>query len=236
MSEKPVLYLLPGLLCDRVVWQHQAAHLADLAEVRIASFYGFDLLSAMAMSVLADAPARFAVAGHSMGGRVSFEIMRVAAERVTHLALLDTGVVPAGEGEAAKRQELIDLAFNEGMTALAARWLPPMVHPEAPVRDPELMRTLTEMVCRASPEIYAGQVKALLHRPDFRPHLGEIRCPTLVGVGRQDGWSTVAQHEPIAAAVPGAELRIYEDSGHMVTMEAAEAVTASLREWLGRTA
>lgn len=237
MPDRPTLYLLPGLLCDRVTWAHQLQGLADIADVRVPSFYGFDSIPDMARAVLAEAPARFAVAGHSMGARVALEIVRMAPERVERLALLDTGTHPVRPGEAEKRQELVDLARREGMAALAARWLPPMVHPDAARRDPALMRELTAMVGRATPEIFAGQVKALLGRPDAAAGLGAIRCPTLVGVGREDAWSPVSQHEPIVAAVSGAMLTIYEDSGHMAPMEAPEAVTASLRTWmLGRQA
>jgi len=233
MAERQVVYLLPGLLCDEVTWAHQAAGLADLAEVRTPVFYGFDSLTAMAESVLAEAPARFAVAGHSMGARVALEIVRAAPQRVTRLALLDTGTHPVRAGEPEKRQELVDLARREGMAALAAVWLPPMVHPQTPARRPELMAELTAMVCRATPEIFAGQVRALLNRPDAQAGLAAIACPTLVGVGRQDAWSPVAQHEPIAAAIPGAKLVVFEESGHMAPMEAPEAVTGALRAWLG---
>ena len=107
-----------------------------------------------------------------------------------------------------------------------------MVHPDAVERDPALMRQLTDMVCRASPEIFAGQVKALLNRPDAQAGLSAIRCPTLVACGRQDAWSPLSQHEPIAAAIPGAVLTVFEDSGHMAPMESPQAVTNALRAWL----
>ena len=228
MVERTVLYLLPGLLCDRVTWAAQERGLSGLAEVRIASFYGFDTLDAMARSVLDAAPPRFAVAGHSMGARVALQIMTLAPERVERLALLDTGVHPVQPGEPEQRRALLDLARREGMAALAARWLPPMVHDASPA----LMQTLTEMVCRATPEIFEGQVNALLTRPDFEANMPPITCPTLVAVGREDGWSPVPQHERIAAAIPGAKLVIFEECGHMAPMEAAEAVTAAMRAWM----
>ena len=226
-----VLYLLPGLLCDASVWQPQVRDLADITETRIADFYGFDSLTEMARSVLAGAPAHFAVAGHSMGARVALEIIRLAPERVERLALLDTGVHPRREGEAEKRQILVNLAFEKGMEALAAAWLPPMVHPKRQ-KDMELMGPLTEMVCGATPEIFSRQVKALLNRPDAASSLGAIKCPVLVACGRQDTWSPLVQHEEIAAAIPHAKLSIFEESGHMATVEAPETVNAALRDWL----
>lgn len=231
---KPTLILLPGLLCDETVWAHQVTALAPLAEIRVADFRGFDSLTAMARAVLATAPARLALAGHSMGARVAIEIVRLAPERVARLALLDTGTHPLHAGEAEKRQVLVDLADRDGMAALAARWLPPMVHPDR-VSDETLMQPLRAMVLRMTPAIHARQIKALLTRPDAEAVLATIRCPVLVGVGRQDAWSPLAQHEAIVAAVPQAKLVVFENSGHMAPIEAPEAVTAALRGWLTST-
>ena len=231
MPDRPVLYLLPGLLCDRVTWEHQVAGLSGIAEIRVPSFYGFDSITAMAASVLADAPARIAVAGHSMGARVALEMVRLAPERIDRLALLDTGTHAVRPGEPEKRQELVDLAEREGMRALAERWLPPMLHPDG-ARSAALMLVLTAMVCRATPEIFCRQVKALLDRPDAAAALPGIRCPVLVACGRQDAWSPLPQHEAIAAAVPHADLVVFEDSGHMAPMEAAAAVTGALADWM----
>ncbi|MQP64675.1 alpha/beta fold hydrolase [Niveispirillum sp. SYP-B3756] len=231
-APRSVIYLLPGLLCDGIVWKHQAEALtADGHEVRIPDFRFFDSLNAMAQAVLAEAPARFALAGHSMGGRVALEIIRQRPDRVDRLGLLDTGTHGPQPGEPEKRQVLIDLAKAEGMTALAARWLPPMVHPDR-LQDPDFMGVLTDMVERMSPEIYEGQVRALLNRPDAGPGLSRIGCPVMLGVGRQDGWSPPAQHQAMADAIPQAKLEIFEQSGHMAPMEAPVAVTQALRRWL----
>jgi pimeloyl-ACP methyl ester carboxylesterase len=52
--------------------------------------------------------------------------------------------------------------------------------------------------------------------------------------GREDSWSGPAQHEAMAAAIPGAQLVIIEHSGHMCTMEQPQAVNAALAQWLRR--
>eukprot|EP01031_Cornospumella_fuschlensis_P052683 gene52683-biopygen42413 len=50
-----------------------------------------DTITAMAEAALAVAPPAFALAGHSMGGRVALEVVRLAPERVQQLILMDTG-------------------------------------------------------------------------------------------------------------------------------------------------
>ena len=137
--------------------------------------------------------------------RVALEMLRLAPERIVRLGLLDTGVHPRRDAEVASRQALVDLAFEQGMGALADKWLPPMVH-QARAGDEAFMARLKAMVMRYTPEQHRGQIRALLdRRPDPRPLLSTISCP-LVMVGRQDRWSPPAQHEEIAAAIPNAEM------------------------------
>src|SRR3990172_1540933 len=130
MPQKIPLLLLPGLMCDADVWRRQIDSLADIADPIVPDFRDLDSLEAMARKSLAMAPERFAMAGHSMGGRVALEVYRLAPERVLRLALLDTGVHPATAEEPAKRQVYLDLAANQGMEGVAAAWMPPMVHPD----------------------------------------------------------------------------------------------------------
>ena len=216
--------LLPGLLCDETIWSHQRKVLGEFADVLVPDFRHVNSISAMAQLVLDAAPERFSIAGHSMGGRVALEVFRMAPERVERLALLDTGVHQRGPGEESKRGELVELARSHGMAALAARWLPPMLHPDHSV----LLEPLTAMVLRSTPETFANQQQALLDRPDARTVLPSIRCPALVLCGRQDTWSPVSQHEEIAASIPHAKLAIVEDCGHMSPVEQPAIVT----KWL----
>jgi pimeloyl-ACP methyl ester carboxylesterase len=200
--------------------------------VAVADFSQLASLEDMARSALALRDGKLVVIGHSMGARAALEMVRLAPDRIERLALLDTGTHPRREGEEAARQVLVDLACREGMAALADRWLPPMVD-EARSADPALMEPLRAMVMRATPEQHERQIRALLGRPDARPLLPAIACPTLVMVGRQDRWSPLAQHEEIAALIPGGELVVIENSGHMSPVEQPEAVTRALLRWLG---
>lgn len=230
MPRTPLL-LLSGLLCDNTVWASQLRDLSDIADLRAIDFRGFDRIEAMAAAVLHDAPPRFALTGHSMGARVALEVVRQAPRRVERLALLDTGIHTVRDGERAQRMALLALARDHGMQALAAQWLPPMLHP-AHARPGPMLAALTAMVMRMDAEVFAGQIEALLQRPDPADVLATLDMPVLVGVGADDRWSPVAQHEQIAARVRGATLAIFADAGHMAPCEAPDAVNRALREWL----
>jgi len=228
---KQPLLLLSGLLCDETIWADIPERLAEIADVRIVSFRGYSSIGAMAAHALDGAPERFAVAGHSMGGRVALEIVRLAPDRVTGLALLNTGVHAVRDGEPQNRGRLLRVAYARGMSALAAEWLPPMLG-GVPSRKAELMPRLTAMVERSTPDSYAGQINALLHRPDALPVLPTISVPTLLLSGNDDTWSPVSQHESMRRRIPHATLFEIHGAGHMAPIERPDAVALALRGWL----
>lgn len=229
-NQTPLLFL-PGLLCDRRIWSAQVDRFGDRPTIVVDGYGMADSLGAMADHALADAPASFIVAGHSMGARVALEVVRRAPERVAALALLDTGVHLPRPNEAASRHELLALGRREGIDALLDRWLPPMVL-ESRRDDPALMAPLRAMCRAGGVDLYAAQINALLGRPDVAALLPALRCPVFVGVGRQDRWSPLAQHEAIARTIPQASLAIFEECGHMSPVEAPDQVNASLARWL----
>ncbi|GGO83473.1 hydrolase [Marinobacterium nitratireducens] len=229
------LLLLPGLLCDRAVWQDQIKALHDI-DCRVPDYGSAASIEDMAQIALQDAAPRFALAGHSMGGRVALEICRQAPERVTRLMLLDTGFQPRAQGEAGAREEqgrlaLLRQAREHGMREMGSTWLNGMVHPSR-LEDSELVGQILAMIERKTPTIFAAQIEALLSRPDASPLLPRLACPTWLVCGREDSWSPLQRHEEMARLVPGSRLEVIEDSGHMTTMERPEAVSALLRQWL----
>jgi pimeloyl-ACP methyl ester carboxylesterase len=234
--DKSHLILIPGLMCDEAVWEHQALGLRDIADITIADHGSSDSLTAMADAILQRAPERFALAGHSMGGRVAFQVFRHAPERVTAIALMDTACTPraagaAGAEEAEQRYRLLKKARQDGMHAMGAEWVQRMVHPER-LFDRTLINAILEMIARKTPDIFEAQITALLNRPDARDVLPKIHCSALVLCGREDAWSALSHHEEMAAMIPNGRLVVVENCGHMSTMERPAEVTAAMRGWL----
>ena len=230
---KQSLVLLSGLLCDETFWADIPRRLAAVAEVQVVSFRGFSSLPAMAQHVLDVAPKHFALAGHSMGGRVALEIMRSAPRRIAGLALLNTGVHAVRDGEPQSRSHLLRVAYERGMSALAAEWLPPMMGSDV-ARTTELMPQMTAMIQRFTADAYAEQVNAMLNRPEVLSVLPTIVVPTLLLSGSDDTWSPVSQQQSIRRRIPHATLFEIHGAGHMAPLERPDSVTIALREWLLR--
>jgi len=231
-TRQPTLVLISGLLCDAVVWQPTAYALSGTLPVVVTDLNQGDTFDEIGANILEANPGPLIVVGHSMGARVALEMIRQAPERIAKLGLIDTGVHALQKGEADKRQVLLDLANDQGMAAVAAQWLPPLVHPDR-IADEALMTALTAMVLRASPEIFARQVKAMLQRPEAEALLAQITYPVLLAVGRQDAWSPVSQHEGMRDIIDDARLEIIEDAGHFAPLEQPAAMIDILQSWLG---
>lgn len=237
MTRTPLI-LVPGLMCDQAVWSPILPALSAVAECQVIDHGEADRIERMAQQVLDVAPERFALAGHSMGGRVALEVVRLAPQRVSRLVLMSTGHLPrasgaAGEEEARKRYALLEIARKQGVRAMAQDWVRGMVHPDR-LSDAPLMESILAMFARKSAADYARQIHALLERPDASAVLRQLQCPTLFVCGQEDSWSPVSQHQAMAQLVPGsrAQIAVIPHAGHMCLMEEPTAVAQALTQWL----
>lgn len=230
-SDRPALILLPGMPLDAALWDHQLRHLADVADPLVVELAECESIAAMADKVLATAPDRFAVAGLSMGGYVALEILRRSPERVDRLALLDTNARPDTAEATATRREAVALARQGRYGQVIRAALPRLIHPDRMAGE-AFVRSVLDQMERVGVDGYAREQEAIINRPDSRPGLAAIRCPTLVVCGRQDMLTPPALHEEMADAIPGARLVLVEDCGHLSAMEQPQAVTALMRDWL----
>jgi pimeloyl-ACP methyl ester carboxylesterase len=231
------LLLVPGLMCNEAVWAPLMPELAQLADCHVVDHGNANSLSGMAGQLLRAAPDRFALAGHSMGARVAMEVYRQAPERVTRIALLDTGYLPLAEGDAGqaeknKRSQLLQIAQTQGVRSMASAWVQGMVHPGR-LADAILIEAIVAMFAQKSAAVFAAQIQALLARPDARPVLQSLNVPALIACGDQDLWAPLVQHQGMQALAPRARLTVFADAGHMAPMEQPHAVAQALCDWLG---
>ena len=229
MPRLPLL-LLPGLLCDARLWRDQVAGLADIAAPVVADLTLDSDVAAMAARAAGLIEGPFAVAGLSMGGYVALEVMRQLPGRVTGLALFDTSARPDTPEQARQRRGLMSLTRSGQFRGVTPRLLPRLLHERN--RPGPLADDVMAMAERVGREAFLRQQSAILARPDSRPGLAAIAVPSLVAVGEADVLTPPELAREIAAGIPGAALHILPDCAHLPSMEAPEAVTALMRDWL----
>jgi pimeloyl-ACP methyl ester carboxylesterase len=226
------LVLVPGLLCDALLWQHQVQGLAEVADCWIADHTQSETMRGTAADILAAAPfERFALAGLSMGGYVAMEMMRQAPERVTRLALLDTSARPDTAEQAERRRAFVDLANRGRFMSVTDALLPLLLH-RARTADAALVATIRTMARNIGRHAFVRQQQAIISRADSRPLLAGIDCPALVLCGKQDQLTPPDRHDEIARSIPSARLVVVQDCGHLSTLEQPEEVNGAMRDWL----
>ncbi len=229
--EKTPLLLLPGLLCDEILWWHQIETLSDLADISVADLTRDDSIEAMAARALEEAPDTFALAGLSMGGYVAQEILRQAPGRVKRLALIDTSALPDSDEQRQRRTAFIGQTQEGRFKGVTKRLLPMLIHEER-LDDDELTSKIMAMAENIGKDAFIRQQHTIMSRKDGFDVLSRVSCPTVVICGRQDTLTPIGQHQAIADAVPGSALVVIEDCGHLAPLEQPHAVSAVMRYWL----
>ena len=228
------LVLIPGMMCDARLFGPQVAALSHGRAILAAPLLGATV-GEIAQGVLEAAPPRFALAGLSMGGIVAMEVLRRAPGRVTRLGLMDTNA-RAESAEVAARREPQIAAVREGrLEAVMRDEMKPNYLAPGAGREP-VLDLVMEMALAQGAAAFERQSRALQSRPDQREALRGWPGPALVLCGRHDALCPVFRHEEIAGLLPGAELVVIEDAGHLPTLEAPEAVNAAMADWLARPA
>ncbi|HEV2271740.1 MAG TPA: alpha/beta fold hydrolase [Steroidobacteraceae bacterium] len=228
------IVLVPGLLASPRLYAEQIPELWRLGPVTVATHTRDDSMGAIARRILANAPPQFALAGLSMGGYVCFEILRQAPERIVRLVLLDTSARPDVPEQSEGRRAQIELARSGRLGEVADTLFPRLVHARR-WGDESLRRIWRAMVQEVGAEGFINQQTAIMTRPDSRPGLSAIRCPTLVLVGDSDLLTPPERAEEIASGIAGARLSVIRDSGHLATLEQPAAVTKSMVDFLNRS-
>jgi len=225
------LVFLPGMMCDARLFAPQVTALSREMAVTVAPITMGERVEEMASALLGVLPAKFALAGLSMGGIVAMEILRRAPERVTRVALMDTNPLAETPQSAAGYEPLIVGARAGRFEDMMRMILKPEHLAPGPQRL-QVMSQVAEMGRAMGPDVFIRQCRALQRRKDQQATLRRIKMPALVLCGEHDGLTPVKRHTFMAELIPYARLEIVPDAGHLPTLEQPEVVTAILRHWM----
>jgi pimeloyl-ACP methyl ester carboxylesterase len=228
-NSMPIL-LVPGLVSSPRIYAPVVPALWQFGPVTVANHIRDDHMALIARRILAEAPL-FALAGHSMGGYIAFEIMRQAPERVAKLALLNTQARPDTPEATARRRSMMARAKGGEYRAVLDELFPGFVHPSRR-EDADLRQLVYDMGEDVGPEAFVRQQQAVLSRPDSRPALAWIKCPTLVLTGDEDNTIPNSLSVEMAGGIHGAKLVILANCGHLPQPEQPQATADALVEWL----
>jgi pimeloyl-ACP methyl ester carboxylesterase len=170
---------------------------------------------------------RATLVGHSFGSFVARCATIAQSDRITRLALIGTGFTASNavtqELQAALRElpDPIPVEFaREFQASTAHRPLPP-----------EFFERLVAESLKLPPRLWRLAIDRLLEYDDAGG-LARVTAPTLLLWGDRDALFSRAEQDRFIAALPGASLTIYEETGHCPNWEQPEQVAADIREFV----
>jgi pimeloyl-ACP methyl ester carboxylesterase len=225
------LVLIPGVLCDERLFTQQIVALSPHANCVVADITQQSSVEEMAEAVLAAAPARFCLAGFSLGSQVALAIMQLAPHRVDRLALLSAthgGLLPASAEAFRKAIEPIEHGgFQDYLDGVFPRYFT-----ERDTQHAALKQIFMDMAHSVGKSAGLRQMRAMLTLKEPFRNLDRIPCRTVIIGGAEDHRTTFEAHEILAREITGSELVKIEGAAHFTTLEQPAAVTQALRRWL----
>ncbi|MFQ5340893.1 MAG: alpha/beta fold hydrolase [Anaerolineae bacterium] len=239
----PILFV-HGFPLDGTLWQPQLDGLSDEYRVIVPDLRGFGgstVSLAMTMEQYADdlrllldelGIEEVVLAGLSMGGYIAFAFCRKYSGRLRGLVLADTRPQADSDEARANRTATGKQVIGHGAAALADSMLDKLLSPATFKDQPDLVSAVRDMMARQSVFGIVAALYGMSERPDASPLLGEISVPTLVVVGADDVITPVAEAESMVESIPGSELLVIPDAGHLSNLEQPEAFNQALRDFL----
>lgn len=221
------IIVTPGFMLDADLWTDTHVALEEIGPVLCADFSAGDSIEAFADKLLEDAlPGPFLLIGFSMGGFVAREAVRRAPDRVA--ALVMCGTSARGDGALqARRQANAGAKSAEAFKGMSRNAILRAFADED--ADPALVERVRAMGDELGGAVFMRQSN--LHRAGDIDLLDQIRCPTLVIAGEKDRLRSIEESQELRDGIPGATMTVMEGVGHMMPMEAPEALSRLIIDW-----
>ncbi|MPZ70542.1 MAG: alpha/beta fold hydrolase [Actinobacteria bacterium] len=242
----PVLFV-HGYPLNSTLWDPQVAALRGSHRCLVPDLLGFgrsdapadvDLYSVEAyaadlLAVMDDAGVEKAtVCSLSMGGYITFALLRSAPERVDALILADTRAEADSDEGRANRAAQQDLLRSEGTgPVIDALVNGPLLADATRKTKPDVVARLRRVMANPAPG-FLGALEAMMKRPDSARTLGRIEVPTLFIVGDEDAITPVEVVRDMHETVPGSKLVVIPGVGHISNLEAPEAFNDAVTGFL----
>jgi proline iminopeptidase len=193
---------------------------------------------------------RYAVLGHSFGAMVAVQHAvdfsgQPAATVISHGVPSERFLMSFVEAnlaafEPVELREQVASSWEREQTAASREEVLELLCDQLPFhfadpRDPRI----AQMAADLEHGVYSADVLRHFSSAGYggievEDRLPDVRHPVLVLAGRHDRTTSVQAAEAMATGIPGAELVVFEDVGHMSFVEANAAYLRAVGDFLGR--
>jgi 3-oxoadipate enol-lactonase len=172
------------------------------------------------------------IGGLSMGGYVAFAMLRYAARYFQGMILADTKPQADTPEAVEGRKKLLALVQQKGPAAVADEMIPKLLGETTRKTQPAVADQVRSLILASSAEAIAGEIRALMTRPDSTPLLSTIHFPTLIVVGDEDTLTPPTLSHEMHDAIAGSELAVIPGAGHLSNLEQPDSFNAAVARFL----
>lgn len=245
-SGEPILFV-HAFPFSGAMWEYQAEALTDRWRVVTIDLPGFggspappdpkgcrieayaDIVAGV-VSQLELAPV--VLVGASMGGYVTFGVVREHPQILRALVLTDTRTQADDSATWQRRNSMQErIAAGTPLDELAEELTRNLLGRDS-LQRPELVEYVQALMVASDPAGWTAALEVMKYRPDSISTLDAVGVPTLVMVGEQDRLTPQTESALIQARVKDSRLSIVPGAGHLPSLENPIAYNERLEEFL----
>lgn len=244
-AEAPVLVLLHGYCGSSSYWELVVPELTRFARVIAPDARGHGLSAAPADEVYKmDAFAedieellkhlgvkQAVMLGHSLGGYIALAYAERFGRRLSALGLVHSTTLPDGEDAKAKRDKAAAAIEADGIASFVDELVPKLFATDRIDKLDTQIARAKEIGQATSKHGAAATARGMKERPDRGSLIRDALMPVLIVTGAKDG--IISSGSAFAATGDTTQIVELADAGHMSMLECPEALTASIRGYLG---
>lgn len=247
-GDGPPVLLLHAFPLSSAAWEPQIESLSDRFRFIAPDLMGFGASTApddeasYTMDSYADDAAallddlgldKVVLVGLSMGGYIAFAFLRRHGDRVRALVLADTKAEADPPEGLEKRTNQQAQVRAEGTAGLIEGLSGALLGEATREKKPDVVEATKKLMAANPPAGFIGGLEGMKGRPDSTGDLASINVPTLVIVGENDAVTPPEAARKLHEHIGGSRLVVIPEAGHLSNLEAPEAFTGALAEFLG---
>ena len=225
------LVFLPGLMADARVFLPQMVALGTSHSVQVILPTHGETVEENSQFVVDQAPAKFALIGHGLGGAVALDVLRRAAERVTRVVLISTPPLSETPQAAAAREARIVAARSGRLPEAMIEEVPPEALADTEWRA-DVLALMCDMAMGLGEGVFLRQSRAMQRRPDQQKTMRRIKIPALIMAGEADTLMPVKRQEFTAGLMPYGKMCVIPRAGHVPSLEQPDLVSDAIAAFL----
>ena len=234
MIPKITAVFLPGKLCDQRLWAESMDALNDIIEPLFVDLRFQETLEEMLEAIFNCCEGKFILVGFSMGGYIAQEFALKFPEKILGFALVAVSADGYSMEEKERQVKLVENAKQKGFNGLSDLALRKFIHPKR-YQDEILIELIKDMAKESGVKAFISQHVATMNRRSRLEDLAKLNCPTIIVASRDDQAVPLELIEKMSNNMPGSELHIIDNSGHMLPLEQPGELNNILKVWIQKT-